>query len=164
MGQSTSLAIPTFTFPLQIPSPGLKHLGHISKETAHAGTGNEGAGEGGSGQTDTGAQEKRLWETKEHRSHLDALVLLQTARVWSLGKGPAVRDPSAKLAAGPIPPAPSPIPMGKLCLHPVLGDARGRLRMDREGGRGEGISWAQQDPVWETNRLSQAGQSASSVM
>lgn len=109
-------------------------------------------------------KESGFGRQKENRSHWDALVLLQTARVWSLGKGPAVRDPSAKPAAGPVPPAPSPIPMGKLCLHPVLGDARGRLWMDREGGRGEGISWAQQDPVWETNRLSQAGQSASSVM
>lgn len=42
--------------------------------------------------------------------------------------------PPAKLAAGPVPPAPSPIPMGKLCPHPVLGDARERLQMDREGG------------------------------
>lgn len=81
-----------------------------------------------------------LWEMKENRSHLDALVLLQTALVCSLGKGTAGRDPPAKPAAGPVPLAPSCIPMGKLCPHPVLGEARGRLQTDQEGGEKGSLS------------------------
>lgn len=114
-----------FTFPLQIPTPGLKHLGHTSQETAHAGTGNEGAGVGGQGQTDTSAQGMLLWETKENRSQLYAVVLLQTARVCSLGKR-ETPQPNLLLAPSLLLPAP---------LH---GNAVPAPNGD--GGRGERIS------------------------
>lgn len=111
--------------------------------------------EGQDRQTDTGAQGLLLWETKDSRSRFGCSGSAPDFTCVFPWQGLAVRDPQAnpQLALS--------LPWGSCACTQHWEMLGGGCKWT---GRGEGISWAQQEPGWGTNRLSQGGQSASSVI